>query len=359
MRPRTQKLAFRPSKMRFVLWGVGAVIIAFLAFMKDPGTLGERLNDAKQAAADHKRGDIGQKNTPPAFRMGIMGRVSHTPALLALEKGYLIATAQGARNDPEAWAEVRLFQEAREIERRLESGELDAATLPLRSVIALASRLGDRAPRVVSGSALGGDDRLVTRNPNITSLDGLRIGVTEAPTLDLQAAIKGATVTLSPASGMQQRILAGKVDAALASEPNASAVAATSGARVVDLKGVGASSIEAGSVLVVTRGFLEREPAMVEALVGWHELAAFEAQQDLAYAAERIRGAMQSFRVQPAPLAIWQKAMTSVKIDTDIPRDPLAKIAALAEPPVSDLASLLVETYLDEARKIKEAAATK
>lgn len=356
MRPRPKKLAFRPSPTRFVLWGIGAIIIGVLAFMTDSGKLGERMEEAKKAAEQRDRQPTGQKNTPPAFRMGVMARVSHAPALLALEKGYLLATAQGARNDPDAWAEVRLFHDSRELERRLESGELDAATVPMRSAVALAARLGDRAPRIVSGCCLGGDDRLVTRSKTPASLTGLRLGVTEAPTLDLEAAVAGAIVTLSPAASMQKRLISGEVDAAIASEPTASSIAATSGAHVLDLGDIGAAPIEAGTVLVVSRALLDRDRDLIEALVGWFELAAFEAQQDPDYAGERIRDAIENFRFQPAPLVVWQKAMTSVTINTDIPGDALERIAAASVPPVTVLNALLISEFLVEARKVKAEA---
>ena len=355
-----RRVSFRPSPLRLGLWGVAVVVIGVLAFMHDPGVLGDRLDEMRDQI---ERGEVGPRDssrTIPvvqqvgsgagALRLGVMARAAHLIALSGLEMNlYTVATKERGGVAPV------FFTQAREMERALANGELDVAVAPLRSIVLLRAQLGEDAPVLVAGAARG-DERLIAKGElDPSSLTKKNIGIAETPELELRELLKGANVVLSTHEALTKRLRGDLIDGAIFAEPVASATAALSSSEATELYG--------GASLVVARALLERDEQIVHALVQAHDLSAFWVEQDKEMAVARAIELLGRAGQKTTTDLFWKNALRTIETGTDLPVEALDELLAVArrlgkidDADTVDAAGLARPEFLAEARRIRAEA---
>lgn len=357
-----RKVTFRPSKARLVLWAVSAVVAGWLAFElmeRAPEKLAgqDRMHAAAAEAAVEPGGPV-VDTTPPAARIGLMPRAAHLVVLSGLEMGlYDVAARTDGR------LEVRVYDRSRGIAAALREGELDVASVPLRVAVELRAELGERAPIVVAGAALG-DERYVVRDGlaafETLPFGPLRIGVLEAPALDLARALgvggdDPPTVRLVTESAVTRMLASGELDLALLPQPLASQVAALSSSAIEDGRAAPARRIVGGAVLVASPAFAAANRPLLERLVGMHAVSARFVANDPETAVGRATTLLEGVGAEVPPAIFWARGIERLAFDDALPRDALAELAELGG--IGPVEALLDDSYLAEAHAA-EASAT-
>lgn len=364
MTPPRRSVSLRPSPLRLVLWGVGVLIIGVLAFQHDPGAIGRRLAETQRkaeqnASAPRSSFDVGTPADPaPAagrtgLRFGVMARAAHLAALSGLEMNLFTFAAKDHGS-----VDGQVFAEATALEAALSQRELDAATIPLRTAVSLAAKMGAEAPCVVSGAAIGDEQVVVRQGFEADTLAGARVAVLERATLDLQAILAGSTVVLCGMDAIRNKLTTREIDAAILPQPYASQIAALS-ASTVDTARFTATPLIGGTVLVVSRALLDRQPELAAAVVQAHELAAFFVAQDPENSLARAMQLLGRKHRDPPPQFVWERAMQDVSVVTDLPMEPLQRLFALARDQQVlthelDSAHWIRDDLLAEARRIRD-----
>ncbi len=214
-------------------------------------------------------------------RIGYLARLTHAPALTALESGRLEAAL------PEVRLEASAFAVGNSIVEALFARELDLAYLGPNPLINGFVRSGG-AIRALAGATLGGAAFVVRTGVKIDGpgdLHGKRFGSPEvASTQDialrrylahhgLRTTLEGGDVSVLPMSGPEIRLafLRGEIDGAWLSEPMVSELELSANARVFLLE---AEEWPEGrhptTLLAVRRRFCEAHPGLVARYVRAH-----------------------------------------------------------------------------------------
>lgn len=372
MQLRSEKWRVRAGPVRILLWSLaGATLIAL--FTLDIGSGASRFDSARNAATESESdesedSDVTTKSPEmpprvgaPVARFGVLDRQSHLPVLSGL---FMNAYALAAQQD--GWIDHKIFERASLLVSAIEDGEIDIAALPLRDAARLAAS-GDAASGIVivAGVSLG-DERIVVR-PEVKDgdLKNRRVAVLEAPTLDVMkrlgldgsAASDPPQVLLKAYPQIGPGLLARELDAAILSEPYATAVAERIGGKSLDLNVDGGG---AGAVFVMTRAFFTAQAALAERLVQMHEVSTYMIDSDPATAIARTRQILLNAGFTPPDDSVYVAAFGSITFGTDIPRAPLESLLRLAGAPEIEIKAVLDRTIdikpLEIARAIRKEA---
>lgn len=372
MQLRSEKWRVRAGPVRIVLWSLAGLILIGL-FTLDIGSGTSRFDRARDAASDSDDGesedsDLTTRNPEmpprvgaPVARFGVLDRQSHLPVLSGL---FMNAYALAAQAD--GWIDHKIFERASLLVSAIEDGEIDVAALPLRDAARLAAS-GDATSGIVilAGISLG-DERIVVR-PEVKDgdLKNRRVAVLEAPTLDVMkrlgldgpAASEPPQVLLKAYPQIGPALLARELDAAILSEPYATAVAERIGGKSLDLDAEGGGG---GAVLVMTRAFYSAHAALAERLVQMHEVSTYMIDSDPATAIARTRQILLNEGFTPPDDTVYVAALGSVRFGTDVPRAPLESLLRLAGAPDAEIQDVLDRTIdlkpLEVARAIRKEA---
>lgn len=345
-----------PSRFRLVSWSiVGIACLALFVRSFLDRTEPETPPLAREPAAAAR---------PPAVRIGALARTAHLPVLSGLE--FNLYALAASRLGP---IEAVIAERPQDLVRALRDGDIEMAALPLHDAVQLALELGERAPRIVAGIALG-DEVLVARGDASTevpvALANRRLGVLERPHPALAAALGlgGAAaprILLLDPEAIGKSLSAGAVDFALLPEPFASATAALSGARVLAPADCAIALPQEGAVLVIAARFLAEQPAVAENLVGAHDVACFDVQQDAELALARALALLARVRRLVPPELVWQESLRGARFASDIPDAAIDALLGAArtgmDPAPADSAGFVRRDLIAKARAVADEAA--
>ena len=349
-----RKMTLRPSKARIALWAICAVVSVFLAVRlleKAPDRLAGQEHMNAPDAID-RVGAAPRTGAPPAVRFGLMPRAAHLVVLSGLQMNQydLAAADQGA-------VEVRIYDRSRGLSAALRKDEVDLACVPLRVAVELAASMGDAAPRVVAGAALG-DERYVVRSGlaafETLPLAPLRVGVLENPALDIAAALgvgsdDAATAHLVREASVARQLASREIDIAVLPQPLAAQAAAMSSSTVETGADVPGRRLHGGAVLVATRRLIDADPALLGRLVTSHVVSAAFAENDRETSIERAAAVLQSSGVDVVPALFWTRGVEGITFGPAIPRAELAELAG-----ADDADAFVDESFLAEAIRTLE-----
>jgi ABC-type nitrate/sulfonate/bicarbonate transport system substrate-binding protein len=361
--PANRRIAFRPSRLRLVLWGACLAVVVWLLFQSVDSPSGADATDRADATTPSTAAT--EPVTPGGpLRFGVLGRTAHVVPLFGLgaEIWYPAAVAYSDRDGIRA----DVFASAAELRDALRAGNLDVACVPLRDAVLLQLELGDAAPKVIAGAARGDEQFVLGRdltNLPLGDLGEYRVALVEPAELDVAqclglGAAEAPAVLRADADGVSSLLAQGRADFAVLAAPFADAAAATSGSRVAAPDEVAAAGtcIQGGAVLVATRAFLAAEPELTGLLLQQHELAARVAAKNLdeavAVAAEVVRRDGGS----TPPDLIWVESVARIRLGTDIPLDELTRLADGARArgmtvPDGAIEALVDASHLEKARR--------
>jgi len=270
---------------------------------------------------------------PPAVRFGVLTRAAHVVGLSGLHMNLYAAAAQS-----EGWLEARLFERPAALVEAMEQGQLDLALLPLRDALQIYLKLGEQAPRVVAGAALGDEMYLLRKDVlefDFNNLRPVRVTVLETPALDIRRALKldsGAapSVSLRKPDDLRQALASREVDLALAPEPLASIVAALSGSRVVRPGETEGGELLGGAVLVASAAFLREHEPLLNRLVMAHVVSATTVANDLDTAARRAIEFIGKAGLEAPALMFWRQGLPRLHFQSELPVEELAALLEVA-----------------------------
>lgn len=212
------------------------------------------------------------------LRIAYMARLTHAPALTALDSGRLAQALPGVR------VEAQLVEVGNAAIEALFAGDADVAFLGPNPAINGFVRSGGEI-RIVAGVASGGSAFVVRGDSGITSardLRGRRLATPQvASTQDvalraylrrngLRSTLEGGDVSVLPMGGpeIRQLLARGEIDGAFVSEPLASQLVAFAKARVLlDERDEWPNRRHPATVLAVRKRYLDAHPENVQRLL--------------------------------------------------------------------------------------------
>ena len=287
---------------------------------------------------------------PPAVRFGLMPRAAHLTVLSGLEMNVYDQATLG-----EGAVEVRIYDRSNGLSAAIRKGDVDLACVPLRVAVQLFQSMGEDAPRIVAGAAIG-DERYVVRS-GIAAFETLpfaplRVGVLENPTMDLAKALgigteDAPTARLVGESSAARKLASHEIDLAVLPEPLAAQVAALSSSRVEFGDDVPARRLVGGAVLIATREFITENAPLLSRLVSSHVLSAAFVSNDREFAIERATSILKAYGVDVVPALFWAQGISGIEFDPRIPRNRLDQLAGDAGD--SSAGALIDDSFLIEA----------
>ena len=299
-------------------------------------------------------------------RVAFMARLTHAPALTAVDSGRLDAALGGVR------VESRLFEVGNAAIEALFAGDVDIALLgPNPAINGFVRSNGE--VRIVSGLASGGSSLVVRAGSGIASahdLKGRRLATPQiASTQDvalraylrrngLASTLEGGDVTVLPMSSAEIRLLLrrGEIDGAFVSEPLASELVASGASVLVDERDEWPGRRHPSTVVAVRKRYLDAHPENVRRVVAAldAEIRWVESHRDDALAA--CLGGIQRRLGKAPPASVAGPAFSRIDFTSDPMPGALARQAYDAEqagflPRGAALAGLLVELDAREAAR--------
>ncbi|SDK67145.1 NitT/TauT family transport system substrate-binding protein [Cryobacterium psychrotolerans] len=262
------------------------------------------------------------------LRLGYFDNVTHAPALVGLEKGFL----QDSLGDTELTAQA--FAAGPAVIEALSAGAIDAAYVGPNPAVNTFVQSAGASARVVAGAASGGA-ALVVR-PGIdtpadlagTTLATPQLGNTQDVALRAWLGTEGfetdttggGDVRITPTENAQTLALfqSGEIDGAWLPEPWVSRLVIEAGAEVlVDEASLWPEGAFPTTVLLVGSDFLRDHPDTVRALLAGHtaSVAWLDGHADEAGAVINARLAADTGK--PLPGAVIERALGAVRFTTD------------------------------------------
>ncbi len=217
------------------------------------------------------------RGSAEVLRLGVFATLSHAPAIVGIASGIF------ARELAPTRVEVHVFGSGVDAGVALLAGSIDAAYLGPWPAVSLFVRSGKVA--VVSGAALGGASLIVRRGIGIASREDLRGRKVAVPAIGnsqdlalrtwlhgggLRATDEGGDVSITEVESprLLQLFRAGRLDGAWAPEPYATwLVRAGVADELVNESSLWPGGRFPSAVLVVSAGYLDAHPGVVERLV--------------------------------------------------------------------------------------------
>ncbi|MDN6299896.1 MAG: ABC transporter substrate-binding protein [Micrococcaceae bacterium] len=290
------------------------------------------------AAAEPAGGGPGGEGNPASqLRLGYFGNVTHAPALVGIQRGFLArelaADGTGLR--------TQVYNAGPAAVEALNAGAIDAAYLGPTPAIGSYTSSAGRSLKVVAGATSGGAQLVVRQD--ITSPARLRGTVLASPQLGgtqdvalrswladqgyVVAADGSGDVDINPTDNSRALALfkAGRIDGAWLPEPWASRLVLEAGARVLvderDLRD-GSPTARPGhfpsTVLVVDADFAAKHPDTVTALVaGNAEAVSWLQEADAAERVETINAGIEDAAGARLPDEVLARALDTTDFTTD------------------------------------------
>ncbi|MBE7479495.1 MAG: ABC transporter substrate-binding protein [Polyangiaceae bacterium] len=292
------------------------------------------------------------------LRIAHMARLTHAPALTALDSGRL------GRALPDVQIDAQLFEVGNAAIEALFAGDADVALLgPNPAINGFVRSSGE--VRIVAGVASGGTAFVVRNDAGINSpsdLRGRRLATPQiASTQDvalraylrrhgLVTTLEGGDVMVLPMGSAEIRQLfrRGEIDGAFVSEPLASELVASAGARVLlDERDEWPGRRHPATVLAVRKRYLDAHPGNVRRLVAALDAEARWVEEHRAEALGLCLGGIQRRLGKAPPRGVAEPAFERVSFTTDPMPEALAKLALDAEaegflPKGADLTGLVL-----------------
>jgi sulfonate transport system substrate-binding protein len=271
------------------------------------------------------------------LRVAYLPRLTHAPAMTALESGRLGAALPGVR------VEAHAFEVGNSIVEALFAGEVDVAYLGPNPAINGFVRSGG-AVRLLAGVATGGSALLVREGVRVTRPEDLRHKKLATPEIASTQDIAlrrylrrhglGDDVTVLPMSAAEIRIALerGEIDGAWVSEPLASELVLARAARVwLDEADEWPDHRYPTTVLAVRTRFAEAHPDIVRRVLGVHDAELRFIESHRAEALELTLGSIAKTlgRRPPEPVAL--RAWAGVRFSGELRHAWLERLAADAE----------------------------
>jgi NitT/TauT family transport system substrate-binding protein len=278
-------------------------------------------------------------DAPGVLRLGFFANVTHAPALVALEQGFL-AEALG----PGVELEPRTFNAGPEAVEALFSDALDVGYIGPNPAINAFAQSGGEAIRIVAGAAAGGAALVV--EPSITTPAELRgrklatpqLGNTQDVALrawladqGLEASLEGGgDVAIVPQANAQtlETFRAGEIQGAWVPEPWASRLVLEGGGSVlVDERSLWPDGRFVTTHVVVRTAFLRERPELVERFLRAHVRAVDFLNAEPAKARDVVNAAIGRLTGKPLPAAVLSRAWESLSFTLDPIADSLRRSA--------------------------------
>jgi len=277
---------------------------------------------------------------PPVLRLGYFANVTHAPAIVALEQGYL-AEALG----PRVKLELRTFNAGPEAVEAIFSDALDISYIgPNPAINAFAQSQGE-AIRILAGATSGGAALVV--DPKITSpaqLKGTKLATPQrgnTQDVALRAWLKqnglasdlegGGDVSILPQPNAQtlETFRSGEIQVAWVPEPWATRLVLEGGGSVlVDERTLWPDGKFVTTHVIVRTAFLKQHPEIVEVFLRAHLRAIEFLNAEPAKAREIVNAAIGRLTGKSLPAAVIERAWATLTFTVDPIATSLRKSAA-------------------------------
>ena len=278
--------------------------------------------------------------TPPVLRLGYFANVTHAPAIVALEQGFL-AEALG----PAVRLELRTFNAGPEAVEAIFSDALDIAYIGPNPAINAFAQSGGEAIRILAGATSGGAALVVA--PTITApaqLKGARLatpqrGNTQDVALrawlhknglasDLEG---GGDVSILPQANAQtlETFRAGEIQGAWVPEPWATRLVLEGGGSVlVDERTLWPDGKFVTTHVIVRTAFLKERPELVASFLRAHVRAIDFLNSEPVKAREVVNAGILEVTGKALPVAVIERAWATLTFTVDPIAASLRKSAA-------------------------------
>ena len=274
-------------------------------------------------------GDSAPDSGSPVLRLGYFANVTHAPALVALEKGF-VTEALG----PGVKLELRTFNAGPEAVEAIFSDALDVSYVGPNPAINAFAKSRGTAIRIIAGATSGGAALVV--KPEITEpaqLKGAKLatpqrGNTQDVALRAWLAHQGlksdleggGDVAISPMPNAQtlETFRAGEIQGAWVPEPWATRLVLEGGGRVlVDERSLWPDGKFVTTHVIVRTAFLEQQPALVASFLRAHLRAIDFLNADAAHAREIVNGGIEKLTGKALPAAVIEGSWQTLAFTVD------------------------------------------
>ncbi len=292
------------------------------------------------AAALPACGGRGEDAAAPVVRIGYFANLTHAPAIVAFEQGYLAeALGSAARVEP------RTFNAGPEAVEALFSEALDVAYIGPSPAINAFAKSGGEAVRIIAGATTGGAALIVA--PQITApaqLAGAKLATPQLGntqdvalrawlgTQGLSASLEGGgDVSIVPQPNAQtlETFRAGEIQGAWVPEPWASRLVLERGGSVlVDERTLWPGGDFVTTHVIVRTAFLREQPELVARFLRAHERAVEFLNAEPERARGLVNAAIARITGKALPDAVIERAFSSLGFTLDPIASSLRKSAA-------------------------------
>ena len=305
-----------PSNRALAVLALSPLVLAAAACGGDSGSPANAASDGGSAA-------------PEELRLGYFANVTHAPALIGVQEGY-IADELGS----ETTLATQVFNAGPDEVEALFAGAIDAAYIGPSPTINAYGQSGGDAIRIIAGAASGGA-QLVVRE-GIESADDLagtnlaspQLGNTQDVALrtwlteqGLENSVEGGgdvSVTPTPNSDIPNLFASGELDGAWVPEPTASLLVLERGGTVlVNEKDLWPAGEFVTAHLIVRTAFLEQYPDTVDALLRAHVRAVQFAEQDAESAKQSVNAALDAAGGKSLAPEVLDRAWSELTVTFD------------------------------------------
>jgi NitT/TauT family transport system substrate-binding protein len=262
------------------------------------------------------------EGTAAELRLGYFPNITHTAALIGLDKGYFTKELGSTKLTPQS------FNAGPDEVNALLGGSLDAAFIGSGPAINAFSKSNGTAVRLIAGATSGGAQLVV--KPNITSPAQLvgktiatpQLGNTQDVSLKAWLAKNNLTGKVTVDNLANSKTLSefqkGDIDGGWLPEPYSSQLVLTGGAKVL----VDESTLWPGgqfptTVLVVRTTYLQQHPATVQALLKAESEAIDYEQSDQAGAEAAVNDQLKKLTGKALPQAVVDRAFSKIQLTLD------------------------------------------
>jgi NitT/TauT family transport system substrate-binding protein len=271
----------------------------------------------------------GGGSAPEELRLGYFANVTHAPALIGVQEGY-IEDELGS----DTTLATQVFNAGPDEVEALFAGAIDAAYIGPSPTINAYGQSGGDAIRIIAGAASGGA-QLVVRE-GIESADDLagtnlaspQLGNTQDVALrtwlteqGLENSVDGGgevTITPTPNSDIPNLFASGELDGAWVPEPTASLLVLERGGTVlVNEKDLWPDGKFVTTHLIVRTEFLEQYPDTVEALLRAHVRSVQFAEEDAEGAKQSVNAALEAAGGKSLSPEVLDRAWSELTVTFD------------------------------------------
>jgi NitT/TauT family transport system substrate-binding protein len=274
-------------------------------------------------------GDAGPDADRPLLRLGYFANVTHAPAIVALEKGFL-ASELG----PDVKLELRTFNAGPEAVEAIFSDALDIAYVGPNPAINAFAKSRGAAIRIVSGATSGGAALVV--KPTITApaqLKGTKLATPQrgnTQDVALRAWLKqqgvssdlegGGDVSIAPQQSAQtlETFRAGGIQGAWVPEPWATRLVLEGGGAVlVDERSLWPDGKFVTTQVIVRTQFLKEHPELVTSFLRGHVRAIDFLNAEPAEARGIVNAGIEKLTGKALPAAVIERAWQTLHFTVD------------------------------------------